>query len=415
MRPRLRSEQTPPMMRKSKIGPGRASWTASLSCLPPLHVHCPTRTWAVLAVLAVSMGLARAEDLPAPQAILRIEPGMHTAQLTRIGADAACTLMVTGLARQDSAAVGVALLAAGAALSYFALCACPSAKAMRARSMPWRFRLMESGWRRAAGMRTTPWTRPWAVYIFEASTGRLAARLGQFGNVINHLAFSPDGSRLAATLFGGEGMRLWETSGWRLLAEDKDYGGKGSFDAAFDGASRLYTVAFDGLIRRYAADGKLEAKATARGNGMPFSVAVHPKGGKLAIGSSDTAAVDVYDANTLGMAIRCRYRRHSGWRSQQGCLVRRRLAALCGRPVFPGRWPPSGDLARRRPGSAQPGAAVAKHRHAALALRGRHRGRGAGPCLRADRGGWRQARLAGRRLGRYAEQAGRCLGPVRGR
>ena len=115
------------------------------------------------------------------------------------------------------------------------------------------------------------------VYIFEAATGRLVTRLGRLGNVINHLAFSPDGSRLAATLGGGEGMRLWETAGWRLLAEDKDYGGKDSYGAAFDGANRLYTVAYDGQIRRYGADGRLEAKAPTQGGKEPFSVAVHPK------------------------------------------------------------------------------------------------------------------------------------------
>jgi hypothetical protein len=29
---------------------------------------------------------------------------------------------------------------------------------------------------------------------------------------------------------------LWEAGSWRLLAEDKDYGGKDSYGAAFDGA-----------------------------------------------------------------------------------------------------------------------------------------------------------------------------------
>ena len=57
--------------------------------------------------------------------------------------------------------------------------------------------------------------------------------------VVYHLAFSPDGSRLAATLGGGEGMRLWQAGSWRLLAEDKDYGGKESYGAAFDDTNRL--------------------------------------------------------------------------------------------------------------------------------------------------------------------------------
>jgi WD40 repeat protein len=256
------------------------------------------RTMAVLAAVSVLIGTAQGEELPAPGGILRIEPGMHTAQLTRISVDAACTLMVTG--SLDKTARVWALPAGGQG----------SPTLLRTLRVPigegdegkiYAVALSPDGkWVAAGG-----WDAHYAVdktlgvYIFEAGTGRLAARLGPLRNVINHLTFSPDGSRLAATLFGGEGMRLWETAGWRLIAEDKDYGGKGSFDAAFDGANRLYTVAFDGAIRRYAADGKLEIKASALGGGTPFSVAVHPKGGKLAIGFSDTVAVDVYDAHTL--------------------------------------------------------------------------------------------------------------------
>ena len=109
---------------------------------------------------------------------------------------------------------------------------------MTARSTPWRCRRTANGWRRAAGICGRTQSKI-AVYIFEAATGRLVTRLGRLGNVIQHLAFSSDGSRLAATLHGGEGMRLWETGSWRLLAEDKDYGGKDSYGAAFDGANRL--------------------------------------------------------------------------------------------------------------------------------------------------------------------------------
>jgi hypothetical protein len=136
------------------------------------------------------------------------------------------------------------------------------------------------------------------VYVFETASGRLLTRLGSVGNVIDHLAFSPDGSRLAATLGGSEGLRIWETATWRLLAEDRNYG-KASYGAAFDIANRLYTVAYDGQIRRYGADGHLETKAGVQGGKEPASIAVHPKGGKLAVGFDDTTAVEVFEAHTL--------------------------------------------------------------------------------------------------------------------
>ncbi|MFZ1107962.1 MAG: hypothetical protein WAN43_06420 [Rhodomicrobium sp.] len=258
------------------------------------------RIVAAILAMAALMGAARADGLPDQRPMLRIEPGMHTAQIKRIGVDAACTLMVTG--SDDKTARLWALpqrgrgspelvrtlrvpIGDGDEGKVYAVALSPDGKWVAA-----------GGWDVGyvgVGRGTV------SAYIFEAATGRLVTRLGRLGDVINHLAFSPDGSRLAATLGGGEGMRLWETAGWRLLAEDKDYGGKDSYGAAFDGANRLYTVADDGQIRRYGADGRLEAKASARGGKEPLSVAVHPQGRKLAIGFNDTTAVEVYDARTL--------------------------------------------------------------------------------------------------------------------
>ena len=149
------------------------------------------------------------------------------------------------------------------------------------------------------------WDASWSidatnsVYVFEAATGRLVTRLGSLANIIDHLAFSPDGSRLAATLYGGQGMREWATAGWRLIAEDKDYGVNHALGAAFDRANNLFTVSYDGQVRRYGADGRLQAKEITQGGKEPNSVAVHPNGTKLAIGYLESTVVEVLDARTL--------------------------------------------------------------------------------------------------------------------
>ncbi len=243
------------------------------------------RIMAAIITLAVLTFTARAEDLPDQRPMLRIEPGMHTAMIRRIGVDAACTLMVTGSddktarlwALPEGGPGGPTLLRTlrvpignGNDGKIYAVALSPDGKWVAA-----------GGWDAGyvgVGQGTV------SVYIFEATTGRLVTRLGGLGDVIHHLAFSTDGSRLAATLHGGQGMRLWETAGWRLLVEDKDYDGKDSYGAAFDSANRLYTVAYGGQIRRYGANGRLEAKAETKGGHEPFSVAVHPKSAKLAIG-----------------------------------------------------------------------------------------------------------------------------------
>jgi WD40 repeat protein len=147
---------------------------------------------------------------------------------------------------------------------------------------------------------------PGFVYVFEATTGRVVTRLGPLSQVVNYLAVSPDGRFLAAVLGGGQGLRVWERTGsdiggWRLVAEDRDYGGKDAYGAAFDRAGALYTVAFDGKLRRYAPGGYTSKPASAptRGSKEPASVAVHPAGDRVAVGFNDSTAVEVYDVRTL--------------------------------------------------------------------------------------------------------------------
>ena len=42
-------------------------------------------------------------------------------------------------------------------------------------------------------------------------------RFGTFANVVDHLAFSPDGKRLAVALFGGQGIRVLDVVSGREL------------------------------------------------------------------------------------------------------------------------------------------------------------------------------------------------------
>ena len=244
---------------------------------------------------------AEIAEVPLPQAgdvFLRIEPGMHTAPLRRIDVNAAGTLMATG--SDDKTARLWALPEGGRG----------SLKLLRTLRVPigdgnegklYAVALSPDGQWVAAGGWDAHYSvdNTMAVYIFEAATRRLVTRLDGLRNVIYHLAFSNDGARLAAMLGSGEGMRLWETAGWRLLAGDGDYAGQHAYGAAFDGANRLFTVAWDGHIRRYGADGRLESKEPGLGGNRPYSIATQPHGGKLAVGFYDTTAVEVYDARTL--------------------------------------------------------------------------------------------------------------------
>jgi WD40 repeat protein len=47
------------------------------------------------------------------------------------------------------------------------------------------------------------------IYLFDRATGEIEQRISGLPNVILHLAYSPDGQRLVATLGRGEGIRLY--------------------------------------------------------------------------------------------------------------------------------------------------------------------------------------------------------------
>ncbi len=253
----------------------------------------------VAGLLLAPAGVARAQMQPPPEPILRIETGTHSGIIKRIGVDAACHLMVTGaedktarlwaLPDGDNGApklVRVLRVPSGSGNDgkVFAVALSPDGRTVAA-----------GGWDVGAGN-----PKDIGVYIFEGRSGKIVRRLGLLTNVINNLTFSADGKYLAAVLGGGAGMRVWDTNTWRLVGEDRAYGGRDSYGAAFDAHDQLFTVADDGFLRRYGADFKLNAPPVKMVGGKePYSVAVHPDGTRIAIGLYDTFSVEVYDAKSL--------------------------------------------------------------------------------------------------------------------
>src|SRR5205085_4144599 len=136
------------------------------------------------------------------------------------------------------------------------------------------------------------------VYLFDRKSGKLVRRLTGLPNGVADLAFSPDGTLLAATLGRMNGVRVWRTSGWAEVGRDTDYDDS-SYGAAFDRAGRLVTSCDDGIIRLYDRAMRLLAIQPAPGGKRPFAVSFSSDGQKIAVGYDDSTRVDVLSGETL--------------------------------------------------------------------------------------------------------------------
>ena len=86
-----------------------------------------------------------------------------------------------------------------------------------------------------------------------------------------------------------------------MISQDRDYKGE-SYGAAFDGKDHLATTCYDGYIRLYGVTDSgltILGKTASPGGHRPFSLAFSPDGTQLAVGYTDTTAVDILDAKTL--------------------------------------------------------------------------------------------------------------------
>jgi hypothetical protein len=149
---------------------------------------------------------------PDQRPFLRIETGMHTAVINRIGVDAACGLLATA---SDDKTVRLWSLPDGKLKRVVRL---PigegnAGKAFATALSPDGRRLAAGGWDSAEKD---------SVKIVDLSTGTIQ-RFGAFENVVNQIAFSADGRRIAAGLGGKNGVRVLDSATGEELLADRDY------------------------------------------------------------------------------------------------------------------------------------------------------------------------------------------------
>jgi WD40 repeat protein len=232
---------------------------------------------------------------PSREPILRIESGMHTAAIRHISVDRAGKFLVT--ASQDKTA-RVWEVASGRLLRVLRVPIGDGNEGTlsAAAIAPDGNTIAAGGYTRKEGQEGNIDS----IYLFERESGRLLRRLTGLPSVVPHLAFSPDGTLLAATLGRTNGVRVWRTSDWAEVGRDTDYGDS-SYGADFDRAGRLVTSCFDGQLRLYDHQMRLLVKQAATGGKLPFAVRFSPDGRKVAVGYDDSTRLDVLNADTLAL------------------------------------------------------------------------------------------------------------------
>jgi WD40 repeat protein len=136
------------------------------------------------------------------------------------------------------------------------------------------------------------------IFLFDRASGGLKQRLKDLPAAVRHLAYSPDGRRLAASLPSGLGVRVFDAgNGYRSLPSDSAYRGHNNW-ATFDRSGRLVTASYEGLVRLYAADRYDTPIARFRKAG-PYSAVFSPDDTQVAVGSDATSEVVVLSAKDL--------------------------------------------------------------------------------------------------------------------
>lgn len=149
------------------------------------------------------------------------------------------------------------------------------------------------------------WTSPGiagqvSVFFFDRASGRLQGRITGLPNVVHHLAWSPDGQRLAIAMGAGEGIRVHGAAPpFAELGRDADYWGS-SYSVDFDAGGRLVSTAWDGKLRLYDRQLKRVGEAQAlEGGNRPYFARFSPDGRRIAVGFADSSAVQIVSASDL--------------------------------------------------------------------------------------------------------------------
>jgi len=240
-----------------------------------------------------------AEPVATPQ--LRVETGMHNTLIRRVLPDLprnrliTCsddkTIRVWQMPQMRLLSVLRVPIDAGHEGQLYAIAVAPDGKAVAAGG--W------TGW---------DWDKKASIYFFDVASGELIRRLGGFDNVVNALAWMPDGKHLAVGLQGYSGFRVIRLKDGETVTADTQYRDD-LMDMDVSRGGHIVTTALDGFVRLYDRNFKLIGRQTVPGGKKPVSVRFSPDAEMIAVGFIDVPTISVISARDLSFKYHADARR----------------------------------------------------------------------------------------------------------
>ncbi|HWV46891.1 MAG TPA: WD40 repeat domain-containing protein, partial [Nitrospira sp.] len=224
--------------------------------------------------------------------ILRIETGMHSANINRMATDKRNLVLATV---SDDKTVRIWDLATLAPVKTIRV---PIGKGKEGKlyavALKPDGRVVVCGGQTAYGGEPTG-----TIFVIDVQTGSVLRAIHTLPSAVLHLAYSKDGRYVVAS-FGHNGIRIYDAATFSLVAEDKDYAGP-SYGAEFSPSGTLATTSYDGLVRLYDATFTLRAKSASDLGKHPYGVMFSPDGSRIAVGFEDIAGINVLSERDLSL------------------------------------------------------------------------------------------------------------------
>jgi WD40 repeat protein len=142
-----------------------------------------------------------------------------------------------------------------------------------------------------------------AVLVWDAATGERQFRLREHSQVFS-VGFSRDSQRLLSAGWGKVAAKVWDCrSGAELLAVEGHNVGANAATFSPDGR-RIVTAGVDGLLKVWDATNGVELLSLSGFRDQLYCVQFSPDGNQLAVGCSFSGGATVFDAAPVNQAVR---------------------------------------------------------------------------------------------------------------